>query len=226
MHLTGSQLFRLLPDGHADWQSRVGGGGGDQGWKDKSCDVDRCVMELKQRNKWSKQRGTSLVELMIACVVLVVGVAAVAGIIPLAIGANYRNRQQSNSTVIAQMVMEKILSVPAGTSPVLVVSDCVPNANNVNTFGTGGTGSGATLQASGDVNFNVAAPAGYSMLYTTCGPGGGQASVYDVRWNIQAPSAFVKLITVSAKLKGSGSASDPKLFSVPVTIRSMAGQGS
>jgi Tfp pilus assembly protein PilV len=183
-------------------------------------------MELKQRNKWSKQRGTSLVELMIACVVLVVGVGAVAGIIPLAIGANSRNRQQSNSTVIAQMVMEKILSVPAGTSPVLVISDCVPTAFNINTAGSAGGGTGATLLASGDANFNVAAPAGYSMLYRACGPAGGAASVYDVRWNIQTPSAYVKLITVSAKLKGSGSASDPKLFAVPVTIRSMAGQGS
>jgi hypothetical protein len=179
-------------------------------------------MELKQRNKWSKQRGTSLVELMIACVVLVVGVGAVAGIIPIAIGANSRNRQQSNSTVIAQMVMEKILSVPAGAPQVLVISDCVPTAFNVNTAGSGG----ATLLPSGDVNFNVAAPAGYSMLYTACGPAGGAASVYDVRWNIQTPSVFVKLITVSAKLKGSGNASDPKLFAVPVTIRSMAGQGS
>ena len=180
-------------------------------------------MELKQRNKWSKQRGTSLIELMIACVVLVVGVAAVAGIIPIAIGANYRNRQQSNSTVISQMVMEKILSVPAGTSPVLVISDCVPTAFNVNTTGSAGAGSGATLLASGDVDFNAAAPAGYSMLYTACGPTGGQ-SVYDVRWNIQAPSAFVKLITVSAKLRGKGN--DLKYFSLPVTIRSMAGQGS
>jgi Tfp pilus assembly protein PilV len=180
-------------------------------------------MELKKRNKWSKQSGTSLIELMIACLVLIVGVLGVATLIPIAIGANSRNRQQSNSTVIAQMVMEKILSVPAGTSPVLVLNDCLPNAYNVNTFGSPGAGSGATLLPSGDVNFNAAAPAGYSVLYTACGPTGGQ-SVYDVRWNIQAPSTYVKLITVSAKLRGSGT--DLKYFSLPVTIRSMAGQGS
>src|ERR1700676_4328618 len=100
-------------------------------------------MELNMKNKKSKQRGSSLIELMVACLVLIVGVAGTVSLIPIAIGANSRNRQQSNSTVIAQMVMEKIMSVPAGTSPVLVVSDCVPNANNVNTFGTAGTGSGA-----------------------------------------------------------------------------------
>jgi type II secretory pathway pseudopilin PulG len=180
-------------------------------------------MELKKRNKRSNQRGTSLIELMIACLVLIVGVAGCAALIPLAIGTNSKNRQQSNSTVIAQMVMEKISSVPAGTSPVLIINDCVPTPNNVNTAGSAGVGTGATLLASGDVNFNIAAPAGYGMLYTTCGSAGRQ-SMYDVRWNIQTPSTFVKLITVSVKLRGNGT--DLKFFSLPVTIRSMAGQGS
>jgi Tfp pilus assembly protein PilV len=185
-------------------------------------------MELKMQkmqNKKSKQRGSSLIEMLIACLVLIVGVAGVVTLIPIAIGANSRNRQQSNSTVIAQMVMEKILSVPAGTAIVLTINDCVPNTYNINTAGSTGAGSGATLLASGDVNFNVAAPAGYSMLYTACGPTGGQ-SVYDVRWNIQQPTTptFVKMITVSAKLRGSGN--DLKYFSLPVSIRSTAGSGS
>jgi len=55
--------------------------------------------------------------------------------------------------------------------------------------------------ASGDVNFSAAAPAGYSMNYTACGPVGGAQSVYDVRWNIQTPSTFVKLITVVGEAK-------------------------
>jgi hypothetical protein len=162
---------------------------------------------------------------MIACLVLIVGVAGAAALIPLAIGTNFKNRQQSNSTVIAQMVMEKIMSVPAGTNLVVAINDCANVANNVNTAGSAGagSGSGAPLLASGDVNFNGAAPAGYGMLYTTCGSAGRQF-VYDVRWNIQTPSTYVKLITVSAKLRGAGN--DLKYFSFPVTIRSMDGQGS
>jgi len=175
-------------------------------------------MELKMRKKWSKQSGTSLIELMIACLVLMIGVAGVVGLIPIAIGTNTRNRQQSNSTVIAQMVMEKLLSVPAGSTAALVISDCTPTAFNVST-----TLGGAPLLASGDVNFTAAGPAGYSMNYTACGTGGAQ-SVYDVRWNIQTPSTYVKLITVSARLKGG--ATNVTFFSFPVTIRSMAGQGS
>jgi len=180
-------------------------------------------MELNNRIKSSKERGTSLIELMIACLVLMVGVMGVVSLIPIAIAENGRNRQQSNSTVISQMVMEKILSVPAGTSTILSISDCTPTAFSINTTGSAGAGTGATLQATGDVNFSVASPGGYSMLYTACGAGGAQ-SVYDVRWNIQAPSAYVKLITISTRLKGSGN--NATLFSLPVTIRSMSGQGS
>jgi len=197
----------------------VGGGGCDQGWKNKSCNVEWSIMELNQRIKPSKESGTSLIELMIACLVLMIGVLGVVSLIPIAIAENGRNRQQSNSTVIAQMVMEKLMSVPATNTTVLAISDCTPTAFNVNT-----TGGGASLLASGDVNFSAAAPAGYSMNYTACGPVGGAQSVYDVRWNIQTPSAFVKLITVSARLKGSGN--NATLFSLPVTIRSMSGQGS
>src|SRR5258708_13123607 len=95
------------------------------------------------------------------------------------------------------MVMEKILSVPAGTSPVLVVSDCLPVANNVNTIGTPGAGSGATLLPSGDVDFNATAPAGYSMLYTACGPTDGQARYHAPRTIHTPTSTTLQLITDS-----------------------------
>jgi hypothetical protein len=86
-------------------------------------------------------------------------------------------------------------------------------------------GSGATLLSTGSVDFSQAqgssgAPAGYYMSYTACGTSGRQ-STYDVRWNVQTPSSYVKLVTVSAKLKGSGT--NQILFSLPVTIRTMAG---
>jgi hypothetical protein len=184
-------------------------------------------MELTRKTKRSSQRGSSLIELMIASLVLTVGVLGCAVLIPIAIGTNSRNRQQSNSTVIAQMVTEKLSSVSAGTSPTLTITDCV-GTTNVSTAGSVG-GTGATVLTSGpsagSIDFSQTqgssgAPAGYYMSYTSCGTLGRQ-STYDVRWNIQTPSNYVKLITVSAKLQGSGS--NPILFSLPVTIRSMGG---
>jgi prepilin-type N-terminal cleavage/methylation domain-containing protein len=185
-------------------------------------------MALKMKAATSRrQRGMSLIELMIAVTVLTIGVAGCAIVIPIAIGRNFANRQQGNSTAIAQMVLEKLLSVPASTSPTLTITDCAGNANLVSTTGTAG-GSGSTVLSSGSIDFTAAqgsggAPAGYYMNYTTCGTNGRQAT-YDVRWNIKAPSTFIELVTVSVKLKKT--TGDAKLFAVPVTIRSMAGQGS
>jgi Tfp pilus assembly protein PilV len=180
-------------------------------------------MELTKRKVRSSECGMSLIELMIASVVLIVGVLGCAALIPIAIGTNSRNKQQSNSTVIAQMTMENIMSLPLGAAT-STITDCAGTTSTINTVGSAG-GTGATLLSSGAVDFSqtrggAGAPAGYYMLYTTCSTSGGQAT-YDVRWNIQTPSTYVKLVTVSAKLRGSNT--NQVLFSLPVTIRSMVG---
>lgn len=180
-------------------------------------------MEMIRRKTQSNQRGMSIIEMMIASLVLIVGVLGSAILIPLSIGTNNRNKQQSNSTVVAQMVMEEIMSVPANTARVLTITDCNGTANSVNTTGSAAPGAGASLLASGDIDFSAAAPAGYSMLYRACGTNGRQAT-YDVRWNIQRPSVLVKLVTVSARQRNA--TTNPSVFALPVTIRSMAGQGS
>jgi prepilin-type N-terminal cleavage/methylation domain-containing protein len=181
-------------------------------------------MELKGKTKFGRQSGMSLIELMIATLVLTVGVLGCAVLIPIAIGTNGKNRQQSNSTVIAQMMLEKITSSAAAGSLTLTLTDCAGTSNTINVSGTT-SGSGATVLSSGAIDFSQAqgstgAPAGYYMSYVACGTN-GRNSTYDVRWNIQTPSNYVKLVTVSAQMKGSGS--NQILFSLPVTIRSMVG---
>jgi Tfp pilus assembly protein PilV len=175
----------------------------------------------------SGETGMYMVELLIAMVVLMVGVLGSMSLIIVAIGTNGRNKQQSNSTVVAQMITEKIMSVSASTSPTLTITDCSGAAQNINTTGSS-TGTGATLLSSGDVDFtqtlgSAGAPVGYYVQYTTCGTAGRQA-VYDVRWNIKTISTYTKLITVSTKLRSAGK--DPRTFAFPVTIRSMAGLGT
>src|SRR5258706_14972797 len=110
------------------------------------------------------QGGMSLTEMMMACVALMVGVREMASLIPLAIGTNSKNRQQSNSTVIAQMLMEKILSVPPG-APTPTLSDCTGASTTITASGSA-TGSGGTLVSSGDIDFSHTAgssrdPEGY-----------------------------------------------------------------
>jgi len=160
----------------------------------------------------------TMLELMIAVGVFLVGITGTLVLVILAIGSNGRNRQQSNSTAIVQMVAEKISSIPASTSPNLTITDCANNANVVST-----AAGGPSLLSSGDINYGATAPAGYSMIYTTCGSSGRQMT-YDVRWNIQTISSYVKLVTVSGRMTNAGT--DLKFFSPVVTIRTQAGQGT
>jgi prepilin-type N-terminal cleavage/methylation domain-containing protein len=177
------------------------------------------AMKLKARS--GQQRGMSLVELLVAITVIMIGVTGCVCAIPFTIGLDYRNKQQSSSTVIAQMVTEKIMSVSAGTSPVLTLSDCAGNNPTINTAGST-SGTGGALTSNGDVDYSksqASAGAGYFMDWTTCGSS-GQAATYDVRWNIKSPDGTIKIITVSARLKN-GTAGIS--FALPVTIRSVVG---
>jgi Tfp pilus assembly protein PilV len=165
----------------------------------------------------------SLLELLIAVMVLVFGILGSLIFLTTAMGSNFRKRQVSNSTAISQMVVEKIMSVGANQSPTLTINDCAGNAHNLTTAGSSG-GSGAALLAGGDADFTKTAgsagdPAGYYMLFTDCGTGGRQI-VYDVRWNVKTPTADTKLITVSTRMSTVGSSVQ---FSPPVTVRSMLG---
>lgn len=178
-------------------------------------------MELKQNRKSRKrlsQRGMSLIELMFAMVVLLVGVVGSMGLIAYTIGGNHRSKQQSNSVVIAQMLTEKLSSQQASTSTSLTITDCVGTSNTLSTSAGGGA-----LTSAGEVDFSQAAVAGYQMYFTDCGTSGRQM-IYDVRWTITQPSVYTKLIIVSAKMKGAGT--DSKIFSLPVTIRTLVGQGT
>src|SRR3984893_6833492 len=118
-------LFRLLPDGYADGHAGLGGRNCDQGRTDEGCYVGRYIMALKMKSARSRQqRGMSLIELMIAIAVLTIGVTGCAIVIPIAIGRNFANRQQGNSTAIAQMVLEKLMSVRGSESGALAIPYC------------------------------------------------------------------------------------------------------
>lgn len=178
-------------------------------------------MELKLHKKKAvarKQRGMTLIELMIAMIVLLVGVVGSMALVAYAIGGNGRSRQQSNSTALAQLLTEKIASVKASTSPNLTVTDCTGTSFTIST-----TAGGAALTTSGAVDYTQAAVTNYQMLFTDCGTSGRQVT-YDVRWNIQQTTGYVKMLTVSAMMKGAGN--DPKYYSLPVTVRTLIGQGT
>lgn len=193
--------------------------------------MEWCIMELITRKKHTsiagKEDGLTLIEMMIAMVVLAVGILASMSLVVMAITGNSRSKQQSNSTALAQMVTEKIMSVAANTSPTLTITDCPGTIYNVSTTASS-TGSGAPLTASGDVDYTQGKVNNYNMQYVDCGTLNRQM-IYDVRWNLKTlntnPSnPYVKLLTVSSRLAATGNSGSR--YAPVVTIRTVIGLGT
>jgi prepilin-type N-terminal cleavage/methylation domain-containing protein len=60
----------------------------------------------------TNQRGFTLTEVLIAIVILLVGIVAVAQLVPASIGSNSANRNDSSALVFAQRQMDLFLSQP------------------------------------------------------------------------------------------------------------------
>jgi prepilin-type N-terminal cleavage/methylation domain-containing protein len=61
---------------------------------------------------WRNERGFTLTEVLIAIVILLVGIVAVAQLVPASIGSNSANRNDSSALVFAQRQMDQFLSQP------------------------------------------------------------------------------------------------------------------
>jgi Tfp pilus assembly protein PilV len=179
------------------------------------------------------QVGFSLLELMIAALVMVVGLTGGLLLIMTAVASNYRNNMDSTGTVLAQTTLEMIASVPANATATstpssnVTVVDCNPTSTSashtVNTLG-GTTGAGAPLTGGGAIDFTQSAVSGYSMSYYACQASTGDRQViYDVRWNIKTLSSDAKLVTVAAQRTSADTSNNPMAYQVPVSIKMIVG---
>lgn len=169
-----------------------------------------------------ESRGFSLVELMIAMVVLAVGLLAAAGLICAAMSTNVVPKLGSTSATLAESTMERILSIPpdaTGAAASATLTDCSGNSFTVNTL-VGGSPL-VTNQNEVTVDFQQPAVPGYSMQYVICAS--NQNITYDVRWTVEpGPTLSTQLITVSARVVP-GSAGPQGVYSRTTTLRTLRG---
>jgi type II secretory pathway pseudopilin PulG len=178
--------------------------------------------------------GSTLVELMIAMLILAVGLGALTPLFVASIATNNRNSKDTTSTLLAQKVIEELTAQNTNSTVAVNLTDCVGNTWQIpSTQGAPAPGGeGATLVTNGaspyygaiDFTQSLAAvPAGFSMQYVDCAQNGQQTS-YDVRWNVMTITAnSTRLITASARRVGSNTPGGGLFFAIPVNLRSIGG---
>ena len=184
--------------------------------------------------KHKAERGMSLVELMVAMLVLAIGLAGVTTLLVTAIASNHRSSTDTTATLLAQMVVEQISAEQVYSSQTITVTDCSGNPSDINpTPGPVGTGNGATLKADGTIDFtqdpaNLIAN-NYAMQYVDCSAAGGIPTTYDVRWNVMSVSANTtsRMITAAARpIASDANKLGGLYFAIPVNLRSVGAPGA
>lgn len=168
----------------------------------------------------------SLIELMIATLVLAIGMGGITVLLVVAIASNNRNSRDTTATLLAQMVIEQISAQHVYSDGTINVTDCAGNSLTIATTpGAVGTGSGATLKADGTIDFTQSfssITSDYAMKYVDCSSAGGVRTTYDVRWNVMSVSTntTTRLITAAARPMASNvSQFGGMFFAIPVNLR-------
>ena len=144
---------------------------------------------MQHSKRIRSQRGFTLIEVLVASLVLLIGIVAVAQLVPVSVGLDANNRRDTTSLVIAQREMDALMSQPV-TNTVFTDAQGLtcPVAAVCNLGGVAATppvcaGNCPTLNFGGRpfINYNAAAIAGYSFNYTDPNDTSGS---YDIRWAV------------------------------------------
>jgi prepilin-type N-terminal cleavage/methylation domain-containing protein len=133
------------------------------------------------------ERGFTLIEMLFATVIVVVGLVAVAQLVPTSIMMNANNRNDGTALVIAQRQMEALRSVPLTattlTDPLGVTCPFGQTCNVGDPTQSGVVGSPVVLfNNSPIINYALAIVNGYGFTYTD--PNDPTGAVNDVRWAV------------------------------------------
>src|SRR5262249_37373040 len=141
----------------------------------------------RRRKRQREMYGFSLVEMLIATVILLIGLVGIAQLIPASILINQRGRLNSTSLVFAQKEMDQMMSQPL-TSLTFVESNgalCATVCRLGNPATPGIAVGNPILPPINNkilIDFSGAAAADYSFTYTD--PNDPFAVTYDVRWAV------------------------------------------
>ena len=137
--------------------------------------------------KRNRQSGFTLVEVFMAIVILLIGIVAVAQLVPASINSNSTNRNDSSALVFAQRELEQFLDQPLNMtiSPPSFI-DALGNSCNLGNPAEPNVVVGSPYVVNYDqilIDFSAPAPPlGYGFTYQD--PNDPAGISYDVRWAV------------------------------------------
>lgn len=145
-------------------------------------------MHMPTHTIQKKHRGFTLIELLVAMVVLMIGLVAVAQLVPMSIRLNSGNRDDSTAMAFAQRELDALIEQPISA---LTFSD--PNGVHCPPLAVCNLGDPAQpkvlvgspvlmINNRPQIDFGAATVPGYSFIYTD--PNDPYAMKYDVRWAV------------------------------------------
>jgi len=179
---------------------------------------------MMRQEKENSQGGFSVIEVMVATLILTVSSLGVIALVWTAILMNNRNKVDSTQTMLAESIFEQVNATIIGSGS-SALTDCDGTTWTINTQTGGATVSGA------GIDFTQASPpTNYAMKYVLrapCEPDGDLVAKYDVRWNVRiigedvGMSTNTFLVTVGSRRDGSGT--NALVDSPPIAMRVMVG---
>jgi len=180
-------------------------------------------MQPKLSKTRCKQDGFTMIEMLIATVVMVIGLVGVAQLVPLSIRLNGANRNDSTALVFAQRELDQMLVQPLSSATfsdpqgVLCPLATLCNLGNAANPRVPVGSPVVMLNNRPMIDFTAAAVAGYSFNYTD--PNDPFGLSYEVRWAVityaNAGNATGKRFIVGVRRRGGNA---PFL---PVTLDTM-----
>jgi type IV pilus assembly protein PilV len=176
---------------------------------------------VRRRKIRNGEQGLTLVEVMIAGFILVVGMLGFAALMATAIAANSRSRTDSTATMLSQTVMEQIAAslIGKGGAADPQVKDCT-GTNYPIEISVGG----ANLDSNELIDWTqTSVPLHYQMLYQICASttntnANAQETTYDVRWNVtKVNNTNTFLIVAGARPKNY--VTNLRYFALPVGLK-------
>jgi Tfp pilus assembly protein PilV len=164
-----------------------------------------------------KQDGFSILEMMFATFILLIGLIAVAQLVPASILMNNRNRTDTASLVYAQRELDQMIQQPLTT---FNISDADLNPCTLGDPTKPNQIVGSPLvifQGQVQIDYSVAPVANYSFMYPD--PNDPGNTTYDVRWavitNMNGPVVTSKRFILGVRQQGGNG------YFQPVTLDTM-----